>query len=257
VTGSNQPVPLTALALPLDRDGDAALHDQIYAGMRGAIERHELEPGAFLPPENRLAEYWSVARGTVRRAIGRLANEGLLERLPGRGTWVSSFKIRHLLGRLTSFTEDMRSRGVEPGSELLSIDSVAPGLGMLQLFGGDEQLLWKLMRRRFANGLPVAVETCYIRSTVINRQALEAGGHSSLYDAYRMAGVRLHRAIQLVEAVNLGPELAAHLEVKPNVAAFKQERITYGSDDRIVEVVESYYRGDLYKLQVELRGLGE
>jgi GntR family transcriptional regulator len=245
------------LRMELERGNGKPVHDQIYLGIKRLIDRNELAVGCFLPPENSLAELWQVARGTVRRAINKLADEGILERRAGKGTWVASFKIQQFLGRLTSFTEDMRTRGLEPGSELLAIDSVAPGLSVQHLFGNDVQLVWKLVRRRFANGLPVAVETCYIRNSAADRHMLEQSEKISLYESYRSAGIRLQRAVQLVEAVNLSPELADLLEVKPGMAAFKQERISYGPRDEVIEVVESYYRGDLYKLQVELREFGQ
>jgi DNA-binding GntR family transcriptional regulator len=61
----------------------------------------------------------------------------------------------------------------------------------------------------------------------------------------------------LVEAVVLTGELADLLDVQPGLPAFKQERITYDLEEQVIEVVESYYRGDLYKLQVELREFGQ
>lgn len=242
--------------LRIDREMEETVHNQIYNGLKELIDNRTLEPGAFLPPENRLAEVWRVARGTVRGAINQLAEEGVLERRPGKGTWVASFKIQQFLGRLTSFTEDMRSRGLVPTSELLAVDSVIPNLSIQQLFGADTQLVWKLVRRRFANKLPVAVETCFIRSSIAERALLESSSTRSLYEFYRSAGIKPHRAVQLVEAVNLNPELADLLQVQSGTAAFKQERITYDRNEQVIEVVESYYRGDLYKLQAELRDLG-
>lgn len=243
------------LRLRIDREAAETMHNQIYKGLKGLIDDRTLEPGTYLPPENHLAEAWRVARGTVRRAINQLAEEGVLERRPGRGTWVASFKIQQFLGRLTSFTEDMRSRGLMPTSELLAVDSVIPNLSIRQFFGTDTQLVWKLVRRRFANELPVAIETCFIRSAVAERAQLESNGTRSLYEFYCLAGVKPHRAVQLVEATNLNPELADLLQVPSGTAAFKQERITYDRNEQVIEVVESYYRGDLYKLQVELRDL--
>lgn len=253
--GPARPSMETLRGLRIDRE-TGAIHDQIYRGIKWLIESRQLQVGDYLPPENELARLWQVARGTVRRAVKQLADEGVLERRPGRGTWVASFKIQQLLGRLTGFTEDMRARGLTPESELLSIDSVAPSLGVQQLFGNEVQLVWKLVRRRFANDLPVAVETCYIRNSAGSRPELELSARGSLYEWYRTATARPQRAEQMVEAVVLNGELARLLEVQPGQAAFKQERITFDRDDKVIEVVESYYRGDLYKLQVELREFG-
>src|ERR687890_2334434 len=73
------------------------------------------EPGTPTPSERELVQRFGVARMTVRQALDALVAEGLLERVPGRGTFVSRALIDNQ-PRLRSFTEEMQRRGARPSS---------------------------------------------------------------------------------------------------------------------------------------------
>ncbi len=90
---------------------------QLQEILEGFIET--LEPGGRLPAERLLAERYGVARATVTQAIEELAGKGLVYRVHGSGTFVAEPKFRQPQ-TLTSFTEDMRARGMTPGSIVLT-----------------------------------------------------------------------------------------------------------------------------------------
>lgn len=238
--------------VPADPAADAPLHRQIERGLEALLGR-QLPAGARLPAETELAALWGVARGTVRRALGSLAERGLLQRAPGRGTRVAPLPIEQYLGVLTSFSEDMRARGFEPGSHLLSLERVPAPPALQKIFHCGPQPLWRLRRLRCADGAPVALETSHIPAHLLDPLALEASAGASLYAVFRRAGVRLGSAVQWVEAVNAGPEETELLGLAPGAACLRQERIVCDPQGRVVEVVTSTYRGDRFRLQVELR----
>src|SRR5580704_8028283 len=88
-----------------------------------------LAPGQALPPERFLAESFATSRTTIRQALHELTIEGRLVRMQGRGTFAALPKIAQPL-ELTSYTEDMRRRGLASRSQLLSVGQV----------GADEEL---------------------------------------------------------------------------------------------------------------------
>ena len=85
-----------------------------------------LPPGSALPSERELAERYGVARMTVRGELDRLTADGLTYRIQGRGTFVSEPRVSQAMA-LTSFTEDMRARGLEPSSRLLARSRTTAG----------------------------------------------------------------------------------------------------------------------------------
>ncbi len=95
------------------------------------IERDLLEgrlgPGDRLPSERDLATEFDVSRLTVRRALDRLEHDGLVYRVQGAGTFVAAPRIAKSV-ELTSFSEDMRARGLEPGSSVLVTETIPAGI---------------------------------------------------------------------------------------------------------------------------------
>jgi GntR family transcriptional regulator, phosphonate transport system regulatory protein len=77
-------------------------------------------PDGRLPTEPELAEQFGVNRHTVRRAIGMLADQGLVRVEQGRGTFVAGGQIDYLLGRRTRFSTNLQREGREPGHRLLA-----------------------------------------------------------------------------------------------------------------------------------------
>jgi GntR family transcriptional regulator len=73
----------------VDHEGKTPVYLQIAAILRGQIERGELVPGRPVPSETQLMQRYEVARLTARKAVRVLADEGLVEVVPGRGAYVT------------------------------------------------------------------------------------------------------------------------------------------------------------------------
>src|SRR6476659_6978471 len=125
----------------------------------------ELGVGEAIPSERRLSTDLSVSRLTLRAALDELVREGYLVRRHGSGTFVSEPKIAQQL-TMTSFTDDMRSRGLNPASETLDIRTVPAGarLGRLLHVSPSESVL-VADRLRLADGESMAIESVHIRAS--------------------------------------------------------------------------------------------
>ena len=75
--------------IPVDYDIPEAPHRQVAAWIRERIESGEFQPGRRIPSETELVQASGVARGTARRAVAVLRDEGLVETIGGRGTYVA------------------------------------------------------------------------------------------------------------------------------------------------------------------------
>ncbi|HVJ34379.1 MAG TPA: GntR family transcriptional regulator [Terriglobia bacterium] len=210
---------------------------------------HELEA---LPGEREMAEMLGISRVTVRKALADLVSEGVLVQRRGSGTFVSQQRgrIEQPLSRLTSFTQDMRSRGLSAESQWLerSIALPTPQEAMvLGLSPGAE--VCRLHRLRRADGVPMAIELA-----VVPRQFLpdpEIVG-ASLYAALDELGARPIRALQRLHAISLPEYEAGLLQVPVGSATLFIERVSYLPDGRTVEFTQSHYRGDTYDFVAEL-----
>ena len=212
-----------------------------------------LEPGSMLPSERALAEKYVVARMTVRQELDRLESKGLIQREQGRGTFVAQPKFTQSQV-LTSFTEDMRARGMEPGSGVLSQEIteaheiVARELGIPV---GSPVVL--IERIRTADGEPMAYERAYLpaeRFAGLEAVDLSSG---SMYELLETRwSVELLDARQRVTAVVVNDEEAKLLNVPVGQPAFLFQRTTHDGSGAVVEYVRSLYRGDRYEVDTHL-----
>jgi GntR family transcriptional regulator len=149
------------VAVPL---GTTLKHVQVREYVRGLID--ELPEGAPAPSERGLMQHFGVARMTVRQAIDALVAEGLLERAPARGTFVT--KTPRPVNRPLSFTEDARARGWTVSTETLQSGLGQAGPGVAKALGitpGDAVIHWR--RRRRHEGAPVCYQDVYLNEVLL------------------------------------------------------------------------------------------
>jgi GntR family transcriptional regulator len=220
--------------------------------LREAIQGRVLAPEDALPAERELAEELGVSRITVRKALDGLVAEGLLTRRHGAGTFVAS-RVEKSFSKLSSFTEDMISRGRRPHSAWLSraAGQVTPEESLtLSLSPGAA--VYRFNRIRYADDAPMALEYSTVPAFALeSAEAVEA----SLYEALEQTGHRPTRALQRLRAVLFTAEHAALLGIAAGDPGLLIERRGFLADGRIVEVTRSYYRGDAYDFVAELTAI--
>lgn len=232
------------------------LYYQLKEFLKGRIESGGLRPHDRLPSERELEERYGVSRMTARHALVELELEGYAYREQGRGTFVAEPKLRQGLLRLTSFTEDMEARGLQPGARVLEVRLLpqAPELlGRLKAEPGEEFV--KVQRVRLANGEPMALETSFLRRRFCaGIEELDLTDRSLYATLRERFGVELGWAEQAVEAKLADEYEAEVLGVQAGTPMLLMERTTYLADGSTpIEYVRSSYRGDRYQLYVELR----
>lgn len=103
----------------IDKQSPIPMYHQIMENLKKQIEDGTLAPDTLIPSEREYAERFGISRMTVRQALSNLVNEGYLYRQKGKGTFVSRKKFEQPLQGLTSFSEDMRQRGLKASSQLI------------------------------------------------------------------------------------------------------------------------------------------
>lgn len=154
---------LDSWASPLNQSDHVPLYFQIKNLIVEQIRQGKLTSGESLASEHALMQMFHVSRATIRQALNELEMEGLIERRQGVGTFVKAKKIEPELIRLTSFSEDMRSRGLTPGSKTLEIENILPDAKTMNYLGISARVpLWCVRRLRFANDEPIGLQYLYI-----------------------------------------------------------------------------------------------
>jgi GntR family transcriptional regulator len=231
-------------------EGRVGKQDQVRNRLLEMVE--QLQVGDAIPPERQLAESLGVSRPTLRAVVDDLVRDGVLRRRQGSGTYVAEPKVPGPL-TMTSFSEDMRRRGLEPGSRLLSFDKQHAGAKLgakLKVSPADE--VWSARRLRLADAESMAIESLSFPVGLlpdVSRADLENG---SFYELLKEQGIEIASGSQTIEATVTTEEEAELLGVPVYAPALLFERLTVAEDGRPIEFVRSVYRGDRYQLVTEL-----
>lgn len=235
--------------------GKALLYRTIADSLRREILTRKLPPHSRLPSEPELARRFGAARETVRRALARLQQEGLIYRRQAVGSFVAEPRVDQDLDQLFSFTEFMTYRGMKPGSKLLEsgilriADPESPVLKHLHLEAGARVIF--IRRLRTGSGEPLVIASTWLPETRFPGFLDYDLTRHSVYEIMGRMGYKPTDAVQTIEAVTLSPRQAALLTVAPGSAALLIRRVGY-AEGIPVEYAEDYYRGDRTTFRVRL-----
>ncbi len=236
----------------LQGGGSGPLYLKLRQSLEDAILSGKLNHGDALPPERDLADYASISRVTVRKAVDDLVKDGLLVRRHGSGTFVVKpvNRVQQSLSRLTSFTEDMQRRGLTTTAQWIERGLFHPSPDEMMVLGlAADSLVARLGRLRIADDMPLAIERASISSEFLP-DPIRIG--TSLYAELDKTKSRPVRAVQRISACSLKDPDAAMLGVPVGSASLSIERISYLASGRVVEFTRSLYRGDAYDFVAEL-----
>jgi GntR family transcriptional regulator len=212
-----------------------------------------LAPGDAIPSERQLGVDLGVSRLTVRAALDELVREGYLVRRRGAGTFVNEPKVAKGL-TISSFSDDLRERGMRPGSRTLDLRVVPAGarLGRMLHVSPSEPVV-VVRRLRLADGEPMAIELLHVRQSLVAGLTGADLEEHSFYDLLASRyEVEIVGGTQTVEPTVTDEEESAALGVPLHSPALLFERITRSASGDVVEFTSSTYRGDRYRLVTEL-----
>lgn len=228
----------------------APLYLQLRAAVHKALNCGLLRPGAKLPAERGLAEVLGVSRVTFRKAIDQLCTDGILVRQQGAKTVVAA-RLEKAVSKLTGFSDEMRSRGREPGAAWLSRSLSKPSpLEAMVLGVSVDSTVLRLERVRLADGEAVALERACVPQSVLPQ--LELVQHS-LYAALEAVGKRPTRGTQRMRAVAATTKDAAILHCAVGAPLLCVERTCFAQHNECIEFTETRYLGSAYDFVTDLQ----
>ncbi len=238
-----------ALAGRLDRSSPVPLWAQLVDECERRLQSGEF--AAHFPGEHDLGREYDVSRHTVREALRRLRDRGVLDSGRGRMTRVRHDRIEQSLGALYSLFREVEARGMLQRSAVLARQAVLdPTIARLLDLEDDEPLL-HLARLRYADDEPLAVDRAWLPLSMSEALLEVDFSHAGLYDELEArTGVRLTGGRETISAVVPSPEDERLLALPQGVGALRIER-TALVDDRPVEWRSTVLRGDRFAVSSE------
>lgn len=236
-----------------DRRRPEPLWHQAEMALKALIEQGEWTTGSQIPNEDRLCALLGISRITVRHALGNLEDAGLLRREHGRGTFVRSATVVAGVRGLTSFTEEMQTLGLSPGTRLLGAQVIAASADIadaLDIALGEP--IVQLRRLRLGNTMPIGIQTAHLPQALVPGLFDAASGVQSLYHWLGShCGIKPVKAREVYRVGRVTDADAEMIQLAAGTPAFIVERITY--DERgPFEFARSTMRADRYEIRSTL-----
>jgi GntR family transcriptional regulator len=233
-------------------------HRQHSNLLRERIDDGDFTPGDRIPSEAQLGLEHRLSRITVRQALSHLERDGLLERVPGKGTFVRR-RESHVErpSRLTGFGENVVALGLEPGYRTLAAEPMRVSKAIADCLRAQSGKVFMVKRVLLADGEPIAVHTSYLPLWIVKAAPTDAFSvasldNGSLYQAMAQAGVRIYRADEIVEPGLANADEAHHLEMEEGALLLRVERTVFDRAGTPIEYVLLAYRADSYTYRTTL-----
>lgn len=241
------------MSLTLDRDSSVPLYAQIEDILRARIAAGEWNPGERIPSEVTLNEQFGVARMTLRGVLNSLVDEGLLYRVPGKGTFVAEDKIAAVSPAYRGVRQQLEDKGLATTTRLVHHDEVAPTERVRRHLGLPEGAsVHDIQRLRLVDGAPVSLHHSFVPVPIAPRLAGEDLESQQLCVVLeRDYGLRAHRTVEQLEAVPATEAEALLLDLRPGDPVLLLEDAISDRSGRVFEYSKILFRGDRMKLRFE------
>ncbi|HEX4022135.1 MAG TPA: GntR family transcriptional regulator [Acidobacteriaceae bacterium] len=227
-------------------------YEQIAEQIRRQIRAKVILPGTEFYSEGELSKLLGISKMPVRQAFQKLRSEGLLIIAQGKRPIIGSERVRWDFQELRGFSEEMRRRGLNPSTRVLSIESQNPTAETAKALQIEaEQQVYYLKRLRFVDQQPVAVVTSFLPVHLFPElEKLDLAGQSLYYIIENIYRRPLQMAEEVIGAVNAGPDEASILQTAVGSALIIIRETTYDTQKIPIEYSISLFRGDRYTTSV-------
>lgn len=238
---------------PLDRNSSVPLYIQIEDSIRSSIDAGEWKPGDRIPSEVALNDRFGCSRMTVRGVLNSLVDDGLLYRVPGKGTFVTEQKITALSPAYAGVREQLEQMGFTTTTELVSRRTVVPGESVRTQLRTDRSVdVHEIVRRRLVDDVPVSLHRSFVPAPLAPGLGTDdVVGEQLCVILDREYDLRPAHTIEQLEAVAATRQEAELLGLVEGAPLLLLEDTISGPSGQVFEYSKILFRGDRMKLHFE------
>ena len=243
-----------AAMLTLDKANAKPLHIQIEESILQKLESGEWAPGRLIPSENELSHIYGVSRTTVRNVITKLVQEGLLFRIPGKGTYVAEPKIVAHSLTYAGIREQLEQMGYEVSTRLISMGLETVDQKIMEHFPGlDDPHFYVVRRLRMLKGEPLSIHISYLPHAYCpGIDQYDLSGEQLCTVLSRVYGLNRAKAVETLESVAASSTEASLLNIFPGQPLLLLQDLILDASGRTFEYSKVVFRGEKIKITMEI-----
>ncbi len=237
----------------LRREPGTALHRQLFMVLRDQIAQGAYRVGELIPAEDALCAQFDVSRITVRRAVSDLEHLGLVEKRPGRGTFVRAVPRAQRPQPSFGLIESLGRQARETEVTVLKVETaLAPPTVAQQLQLEAGAVAVHAVRLRSAHGTPMMVTDAWVPQEVGRHVTASELQKRALFEILMAEGIKFGRVIQEVTAVAADPVLAGLLRVDLGAPLVRLVRLLHDRRKRPVQYITIHFTGERSRVLMEV-----
>lgn len=233
----------------VSRDNPIPLYFQVSQIIENEIKEGTYKPGDLFSTEEELQQRLNVSRSTIRKAIDNLKKRGWLIQQVGKGTFVGSYHLSKTKSHLLSLTEELREKGIEPGTKYISVITENPSIEVAEQLNYEKDV-HVIKRVRTADGVPFVFITQYLPDFL--KIIGEEVGESVYKFLERTHGLHLVESIHVVGAAAADKVVAEALQVKEGDPVVTFTRTSSDQSGRTVLFEKGFGKAGLYEYRLKV-----
>lgn len=235
----------------INRNVSKPIYLQVADYLRNGIYAEEWGKGEKIPSENQIMTDLEVSRGTVKKAVNLLVEEGLLQQIQGKGTYVTEGNISYPLGKgLLSFAESLESQKLSYETKVITSEfrkATKEIASKLSIDVGDDYLYMK--RIRYVEGEKVMLIENRLNSDLCKGIENHDFNVESLFKVIeQITGTKIAFSESRYAARVVGEKRARELEVTPDSPVLHLEQLVYLEGGTPVEFGNVWLKANKYYL---------
>ena len=228
------------------KENNIRIISQLVEQLEGYIEERHMKPHEKLLGEDELCRLMKCNRTTLRTAVKRLVNEGILYHTKEKGTCLSEKRLDRNLWQFSSFSNAMKNSGYSTFNKFLSIRIIEANkklAGNLKLPLGAE--IYEIKRVRYVENRPLAFETSYVpRHLCIGLETYDFEEHS-LYEVLELHyKIYLEQCNQEIFITYATEQESEWLEVEEGTSVLMLQGVAIDKCGEPIEFSKAITRGD-------------
>lgn len=228
-----------------------ALYEQVYKDIFKKIKSHFYCPGDMLPSEKEMEEIYGVSRAPVRQALSMLSNNGLIDRKPGKGTFISKSEIYNSKVTLSGFSEYFSSEWNNIYCKTISVEKIEADKIIREKLGiSEKEKVIKTVRVRFLEDTPIFYLEHF--SQLVDEESIKEEGDflAMRYLLIDKFNLDIEYVTEAITAVAADEDLANNLQVVKRHPLIRIDRTSYDKDYTPLEYVRYFVRSDYWEYNV-------